>query len=79
MESLDDLHLVHRLESIFCPAESWEKSLLQLNTQQVLVLVSEKYPKLFNEDNLPNLLEQMHVKNSFNEHNGKHYWLLNYV
>lgn len=64
---------------MFAPAESWQNSNLQLNTLQILDLVAQKYPGLFDEEKLHHLLLEMHVIFSHNEHNGKYYWLLNLI
>lgn len=79
MDSLDDLNLIHRLETIFMPAESWENSQLQVNTSQLLEIVKQKYPTLFSEEKLHKLMLELHYIYSYNEHNNKYYWLVNLI
>jgi hypothetical protein len=79
MDSLDDLHLIHRLETIFTPAKSWENSELQVNTSQLLEIVQQKYPALFSEEKLHELMLELHYIYSYNEYNNKYYWLVNLI
>ena len=78
MDELTDNLLIQRIETVFWPGKDWETSQFQLTTVQVSQKLQEVYPGYFTDIfHLSDLLEQMHVPYSLNEHNGKHYWLLN--
>jgi len=70
--------LYQRVEQIYRPAESWEECELPMTTEQLIIAVNESLPGYFEDpEQILRIFEDLHFIYARNEHNNKHYWLIN--
>lgn len=71
--------LYQHVELFFKPAENWETCLLPLTNDEMIAKIFEEIGIYFqgNPILVTKILEDLKFIYSFNEHNGKRYWLIN--
>lgn len=70
--------LFQRLEALYSPAQDWETCTMPLTMFDFLEKIKDNMPGFFeSDDQIVDVLEQLHFKFVLNENNKKHYWLVN--
>lgn len=71
--------LYQRIQLIFAPAQNWQTCTMPMTTDEMVAKVLDEIGIYFqgNPILVTKILEDLKFIYSFNEHNGKRYWLIN--
>lgn len=70
--------LYQRIEQLYTPAQDWESCSMPMTNEELIRVVSESLPGFFDgPEKILTIFEGLHFLFERNEHNNKHYWLVN--